>query len=62
MTIDPTTFVSKYAKELSGDNAAAFIGAGLSKAAGYVDWPGLLDPVATELGLDVKRENDLAGC
>jgi hypothetical protein len=59
MTTDSTTFVSKYAKELASDNAAAFLGAGLSKAAGYVDWPGLLDPVANELGLDVKRENDL---
>jgi hypothetical protein len=57
--MDSTTFVSKYAKELANDNAAAFIGAGLSKAAGYVDWPGLLDPVAKELGLDVKKENDL---
>jgi Sir2- and TIR-associating SLOG family/SIR2-like domain len=59
MTTDSTTFVSKYAKELANDNAAVFIGAGLSKAAGYVDWPGLLDPVAKELCLDVKKENDL---
>src|SRR3974390_1024554 len=59
MTTDSTPCVSKYEKELASDNAAAFVGAGLSKAAGYVDWPGLLDPVARELGLDVKRENDL---
>src|SRR5579864_1359021 len=59
MTSDSTAFVSKYAKELANDNAAAFVGAGLSKAAGYVDWPGLLDPIAKELGLDVRKENDL---
>jgi hypothetical protein len=59
MTTDSTTFIAKYAKELASDNGAAFLGAGLSKAAGYVDWPGLLEPVAKELGLDVKKENDL---
>jgi hypothetical protein len=41
------------------NNAAAFIGAGLSKAAGYVDWPGLLSDVAKGLGLDTAKETDL---
>ena len=50
-----TTFV----KELNENNAAAFVGAGLSKAAGYVDWPGLMAPVANGLNLDVARETDL---
>ncbi|MVT55283.1 hypothetical protein GPL17_33155 [Bradyrhizobium yuanmingense] len=59
MTTDPTTFVSKYGKELANENAAVFVGAGLSKAAGYVDWPGLLESAARELGLDVRKENDL---
>jgi NAD-dependent SIR2 family protein deacetylase len=52
-------FLAKYLKELNEDNAAVFIGAGLSKAAGYVDWPGLLSPVATGLGLDATKETDL---
>jgi NAD-dependent SIR2 family protein deacetylase len=56
---DKEDFVSKFLKELNEDNAAVFIGAGLSKAAGYVDWPGLLSQVAEGLGLDVTKETDL---
>ncbi len=39
--------------------AAFFVGAGLSRAAGYVDWRGLIRDIAEELGLDVDRESDL---
>ena len=46
-------------KEVRENNAAVFVGAGLSKAAGYVDWSGLLSPVAKTLGLDIARETDL---
>ncbi|CAO3350599.1 SIR2 family protein [Azospirillum palustre] len=56
---DTEDFLSKYLKELNSDNAAVFIGAGLSKAAGYVDWPGLLSGVAKTLGLDARKETDL---
>jgi hypothetical protein len=35
-------FLTNYLKELAEDNAAVFVGAGLSRAAGYVDWVGLL--------------------
>jgi hypothetical protein len=59
MDRDTQDFVAKYLKELHEDNAAVFIGAGLSKAAGYVDWPGLLSEVATGLGLDAAKETDL---
>jgi hypothetical protein len=52
-------FLAAYLKEVDENNAAAFVGAGLSKAAGYVDWPGLLSPVAAELRLDVNKESDL---
>lgn len=55
------TFVEKFLKELREDNAAVFIGAGLSRGAGYVDWAGLLAPLAAELGLDTAREEDLVG-
>jgi hypothetical protein len=44
---------------LDENNAAVFAGAGLSKAAGYVDWPGLMSSVAAGLGLDVTKESDL---
>ena len=41
-TVDRETedFLANYLKELNENNAAVFVGAGLSKAAGYVDWPG----------------------
>jgi Sir2- and TIR-associating SLOG family/SIR2-like domain len=56
---DTEEFLTKYLKELKENNAAVFVGAGLSKAAGYVDWPGLMSPVAQALGLDVTKESDL---
>ena len=56
---DTQDFLSKFLKELNENNAAVFVGAGLSKAAGYVDWPGLLSEVARAIGLDVARETDL---
>ena len=56
---DTEDFLAKYLKELRENNAAVFVGAGLSKAAGYVDWPGLMSPVAKALGLDATKESDL---
>lgn len=52
-------FVREFAKEIEGENAAIFAGAGLSVPAGFVDWRSLLAPIAEELGLDVEREDDL---
>lgn len=52
-------FVKNFAEELREDNAAVFIGAGLSVSSGFVNWRALLEPVADELGLDVQREHDL---
>lgn len=59
MDRDTEDFLAKYLKELNENNAAVFVGAGLSKAAGYVDWPRLMSPVATALGLDAAKESDL---
>jgi len=56
---DTDDFLAKYLKELNENNAAVFVGAGLSKAAGYVDWPALMSPIAAELGLDAAKETDL---
>jgi hypothetical protein len=56
---DAEDFLAKYLKELHENNAAVFVGAGLSRAAGYVDWPGLMSPVAKGLGLDATKETDL---
>ncbi|MFC3682641.1 SIR2 family protein [Hydrogenophaga luteola] len=52
-------FIKAYVSELQSDSAAIFAGAGMSKAAGYVDWRELLAEIAQELGLDIKLEHDL---
>ena len=48
--------VRKLSEELQEENLALFAGAGLSVSAGYVDWAGLLKPVAEELQLDIEKE------
>lgn len=52
-------FVEDFSNELAERNVAIFAGAGLSVGAGFVDWRGLLKPLADELNLDVEREYDL---
>ncbi|WP_375577468.1 SIR2 family protein [Paracidovorax oryzae] len=52
-------FIKDFVKDLRENNAAIFAGAGMSKAAGYVDWPGLLSDIAEELGLRIADEHDL---
>ena len=48
-----------YSAALSDGNAAMFVGAGLSRPSGYVDWKSLLRDTAEDLDLDVDRETDL---
>ena len=52
-------FVEDFSKELAEQNAAVFVGAGLSVGAGYVDWRNFVKPLAGELGLDAELETDL---
>lgn len=52
-------FIKNFAKEVKESNAAIFAGAGLSVAAGFVDWKTLLMPITEELGLNVKKEDNL---
>lgn len=52
-------FIKTFARELQSDSAAIFLGAGMSKAVGYVDWRELLEDIAGELGLDIRLEHDL---
>lgn len=54
-----SSFLKNYTKALLEGTAAVFVGAGFSRAAGFVDWKGLLKDVATDLGLDVDKETDL---
>lgn len=53
------SFVKQYGAALASGDVAAFCGAGVSRAAGYVDWKGLLKDIASDLQLDVDRETDL---
>jgi hypothetical protein len=53
------SFIKDYVSDLRENNAAIFAGAGMSKAVGYVDWPGLLSDIADELGLKIDKEYDL---
>lgn len=52
-------FIRDYAKDLQQGAAAIFAGAGLSRGSGFVDWAGLLEEIAADLGLDIKLEHDL---
>lgn len=53
------SFLKDYVAAAIEDDAAVFVGAGLSQSAGFVDWKGLLSEFADELGLDLDIETDL---
>ncbi len=52
-------FIRTYSQALTDHNAAVLVGAGLSIPAGLVNWKDLMRSIATEVGLDVEKENDL---
>ena len=52
-------FIEKFSAEILEDNAAVFVGAGLSMSSGFVSWKELLRDIALELNLDIDKENDL---
>lgn len=58
---EPTinAFINDYVEKLRQETATIFLGAGMSKAAGFVDWKGLLKDLAIELGLKIEDEPDL---
>nr|VFJ55512.1 MAG: SIR2-like domain-containing protein [Candidatus Kentron sp. FW] len=58
-TREQSQFIKRYAEALSSGDAALFAGAGLSRAAGYVDWRDLLREIAVDLELDIDQETDL---
>lgn len=58
-TVEQSRFIRRYAESMTSGDVAIFAGAGLSRAAGYVDWRSLLRDIATELKLDIDRETDL---
>jgi len=52
-------FLEDFLNELEAHSVAIFAGAGLSVHAGFVDWKQLLAPLATDLNLDIEKEEDL---
>lgn len=58
-TDEQNLMIDKIVKELEEQNLAIFAGAGFSSSAGYVDWKGLLEPLAKDLKLDINKETDL---
>src|SRR6266850_8332321 len=57
--VEIRTFLKEYTRALREGDAALFVGAGVSRAAGYVDWKQLLKEIAEDLELDIDRESDL---
>ena len=53
------SFIKDFSEELQNQNGAIFAGAGLSAPSGFVNWKELLADIATDLGLDINKENDL---
>ncbi|HYX34444.1 MAG TPA: SIR2 family protein [Oligoflexus sp.] len=59
MTYSKDTFCRIFADEVLKGKSALFIGAGLSAAAGFVDWKGMMRGIADDLKLDIEKEHDL---
>lgn len=59
ITCSQEEFIRDYANQIQNNSASLFIGSGLSRAAGYTDWKGLLKEVAEDIGLNVDQEQDL---
>lgn len=59
MNREQERLLAALAEELAENNLAIFAGAGLSSAAGFVNWQQLLAPIAADLDLDINIETDL---
>ena len=53
------SFIQDALEALEESRLAVFAGAGLSVGAGYVDWKDLLRDVASDIKLDISKEDDL---
>jgi hypothetical protein len=56
---DQRRFIRAFGDKVLNQEAGLFIGAGVSRDAGFVDWKGLLAEAADELDLDITKEHDL---
>jgi len=58
-TTNIRVFEREYLKAMKEDSAAIFAGAGLSIASGFVNWKELLRELASDINLEVDKEDDL---
>jgi hypothetical protein len=58
--LDRAAFVEEWSAKVARGAASVFVGAGASVGAGYPTWRSLLRKIASELGLDIDEEHDLA--
>lgn len=58
-TNEQKRFIRNFGEKVLNNEAALFIGAGVSRSAGFVDWKGLLSDIAEDLNLDISKEHDL---
>jgi|ERR1043165_6465196 hypothetical protein len=59
MPIELDDLLENYSSAVQEGKGALFIGAGMSRSRGFVDWKGLIRPYARQVGLDVEKETDL---
>lgn len=57
MMINRDEFIKKFAERCKEDNAAIFLGAGMSVDAGLPSWKELFAPLANELDIDIENTN-----
>jgi len=54
-----STLLNNFQREMDSDTVAFFLGAGMSRPAGFVSWKELMREIADELDLDINKETDL---
>ncbi|WP_434343638.1 hypothetical protein V2P32_00310 [Mycoplasma sp. 06067-C1-B144P-99-0482-3] len=57
--IDKKGLIKKLKKSIQSKELAAFIGAGISADSGFMTWSNLLKEPASDIGLNIEKENDL---
>lgn len=53
-------FIRSYAEAIRENNAAVFVGSGVSTSQGFPSWEKLLEPLAQEMGLNIHNGYDLS--
>ncbi|MDD4157285.1 MAG: SIR2 family protein [Candidatus Cloacimonetes bacterium] len=59
MNIDKREFLKNVSEKIKSNDLAYFIGAGVSKESGFMDWKEFMKDIIEDLNLDYKKENDL---